>query len=147
MTKLFRTITNHSFDARPAIEAVPTIRFSSTASRIFLRDLRVDMLLGIYDHEKSNSQPVVINVEADVDLPELGWQSDEHEHVVCYEKLSNMIKEIASSGHFNLVETLAERIAQDAMNNPMISAVKIRIEKVAVFKDAYSAGVEIIRMR
>ena len=140
MSKLFRTITS-KMDA-PANAVVPSTNYT----RIFIRDLQTEMLVGIYDHEKKSAQPVVVNLEADVAAPQ-NWRDDTYEQVVCYETIVNAIRKIAASGHINLLETLAAHIADFCMQDSRIQSVTIRVEKTAVFADARSAGVEIRRGR
>jgi dihydroneopterin aldolase len=143
MSKLFRTITS-KMDA-PANGTVPSTD-SAPFTRIFIRDMRVDMLVGIYDHEKAASQPVLVNLCADV-LPPQNWQDDSYDNVVCYESIASAIKRIATGGHINLLETLAEHIADFCLQDNRISGVTVRVEKTAVFEFAESAGVEIRRAR
>ena len=50
-------------------------------------------------------------------------------------------------GHVQLVETLAERMAEALMADGRIFLVRVRVEKLDVFADAASAGVEIERRR
>ena len=57
------------------------------------------------------------------------------------------IRYVISSGHINLVETLADRIAQTCLEDRRVQSVKARIEKLDVFKEAESVGVEIERNR
>ena len=73
--------------------------------------------------------------------------ADELGRVVNYEKIANSVRSIASAGHTRLVETMAERIAQACFSDPRVRTVRVRVEKLDVFPDAASAGVEIERDR
>jgi dihydroneopterin aldolase len=141
MSKLFRTITSRMDTPANGPRSIP----ASPYTRIFIRDMRVDMLVGIYEHEKQAKQPVLINLQADVTLPQDG--TDNYDNVVCYETIANAIKRIAGSGHINLLETLAEHIAEFCLQDKRVNAVTVRVEKTAVFDFAHSAGVEINRHR
>lgn len=146
MNKLLRAMTTPAPAAeRNQLAAVPE-QGPAPFTRIFIRDMQVDMLIGIYDHEKQNTQPVVVNLQAEVNIP-ADWRADEYEHVVCYEDIVNAIKNIAGSGHINLLETLAEHIADYCLQNTQVENVMVRVEKTAVFDCAHSAGVEIRRAR
>jgi dihydroneopterin aldolase len=57
------------------------------------------------------------------------------------------IRHVVSSGHINLVETLADRIAKTCFEDGRIQGVKVRVEKLDVFKEAESVGIEIERQR
>jgi dihydroneopterin aldolase len=139
MSKLFRTITTKNDNA-------PAANTLAAYSRIFIRDLRVDMMIGVYDSEKNAAQPVVINLEADFTAPH-NWRGDSYENVICYDTIAKAVRKIAASGHVNLVETLAEHIADFCMQDKRTTGVTVRVEKTAVFPDARSAGVEIRRLR
>ena len=139
MSKLFRTITTKNDNAPAAAPA-------QAYSRIFIRDLRVDMLIGVYDHEKTAAQPVVLNIEAEFTAPQ-NWRGDSFDNAVCYDTIAQAVRKIAASGHVNLVETFAEYIADFCLQDKRVTAVTVRVEKTGVFSDARSAGVEIRRQR
>lgn len=113
---------------------------------VFVRDLLVSGLIGIYTHEKQGSQPVRINIdltvrEGDVDI------NDRFENVVCYEEVVRKVESIISGGHINLVETLAEDIAAACLEDPRVFVARVRVEKLEAIENAASVGVEIERIR
>ena len=112
----------------------------------FIRDLVLTTLVGVHGHEKNGQQRGCINLDMDVPEPEEPIQ-DKLAEVVCYEEIVLEIRTIVNAGHINLVETLAERIASNILSDERISAVRVRIEKLDVFPDAASVGVEIERTR
>jgi dihydroneopterin aldolase len=57
------------------------------------------------------------------------------------------IKAVVADGHINLVETLADRIAGVCLSDHRVLSAKVRIDKLDVFKEAFSVGVEIERQR
>jgi len=61
--------------------------------------------------------------------------------------VAKSIRSIAARGHVNLVETLAEDIATMCLEDIRILSVRVRIEKLDVFADVESVGVEIERVR
>jgi dihydroneopterin aldolase len=89
-----------------------------------VRDLVLSASIGIYDHEKQAPQRVCVNVELKVreaDAP-LG---DDIANVLSYEDIVNGIKAIVAGGHINLVETLAERIAEFCLADPRVAQARI----------------------
>jgi 7,8-dihydroneopterin aldolase/epimerase/oxygenase len=118
---------------------------------VFLRDMVLPASIGIYPHEHTAQQRVRINVDLGVDDDSaragLAVGADELGRVVNYEKIANSVRSIASAGHTRLVETMAERIAQACFSDPRVHTVRVRVEKLDVFPDAVSAGVEIERDR
>ncbi len=72
---------------------------------------------------------------------------DELTRVVDYAAVAARVRAIVASGHVRLVETLAERIAEACLEDERVEQARIRIEKLDVFADAESAGIEIERRR
>ncbi len=111
---------------------------------IFVRDLVLPCLIGIHNHERNAPQRICINLDLAVREGD-GELGDALENVVCYEEISNGVRGIVSHGHVNLVETLAETIAVLCLKDQRVRSARVRIEKLDVFEDAASAGVEIER--
>lgn len=112
--------------------------------RVFVRDLELSALIGVHRHEHDGRQRVRINLDLTVredDEPPADRLSD----VVCYEDIVTGTRAIVNGGHVNLVETLAERIAAMCLTDRRVHAVRVRVEKLDVFADAASVGVEIER--
>jgi dihydroneopterin aldolase len=123
--------------------------FATRLRHVFLRDMVLPASIGIYPHEHAARQRVRINVDLGVDddsaLAGIAVGPDELTRVVDYEKVANLVRSIVGSGHLRLVETLAEHIADACLNDARVRLVRIRVEKLDVFADAVSAGVEIER--
>jgi len=119
-------------------EVVPLTR------RMFIRDLVVNMLIGVHRHERDGRQRVRINIDLSL-IDETGVDDDRLASVVSYETLVHKIRCICDSGHVNLVETLAERIARLCFDDRRVRRAVVRVEKLDVFADTASVGVEIER--
>mgnify|MGYP006102027333 CR=1 FL=1 len=113
---------------------------------VFVRDLVLTALIGVYAHEKENFQRIRINLDLAVKETSSAI-GDRLADVVSYEDVVVGARNIVNNGHVNLVETLAERIANMCLKDTRVVAVRVRIEKLEVFEDAVSAGVEIERCR
>jgi dihydroneopterin aldolase len=125
----------------------PVIADAARSTRhVFVRDLTVQALIGIHAHEKINPQKLLISIDLTVEETDISHEDQIH-NVVCYEKVVNTIKAIINSGHINLVETLAETIAARTLENKLVLAARVRIEKPDAFEDAECVGVEIERIR
>ena len=111
---------------------------------VFIRDLILTCLIGVHKHERKKPQRIRINLDLAVTEQSV-ISTDRLADVVCYEDVADSIRSIVSNGHVNLVETLAEKIASKCLEDRRIKATRVRIEKLDVFKDAASAGVEIER--
>lgn len=113
---------------------------------VFIRDLTLPALIGIYIHEKENPQPIRINLDLAVKA-NMTANKDRLADVVSYEEIADGVRKLIASGHVNLVETLAQQIADMCFSHKRVQTVRVRVEKLAVFEDAVSAGVEIERHR
>ena len=113
---------------------------------VFIRDLTLTALIGVYSHEKENPQPIRINLDLAV-KENVTANKDRLADVVSYEEIADGVRKLISSGHVNLVETLAQQIADMCFSHQRVQTVRVRVEKLAVFEDAVSAGVEIERYR
>ncbi len=111
---------------------------------VFVRDLVLAVDVGIHSHERGTPQRVRFNLDLAVHE---GPLRDRLEDVVCYEGLVQGVKALIARGHVNLVETLAEDVAHMCLQDPRVQVARVRIEKLDVFPDATSAGVEIERSR
>jgi dihydroneopterin aldolase len=112
---------------------------------VFVRDLDLNARIGVYQREKTDRQRIRVNVDLAVEEAKPGMIDDNLAHVVSYEPLVLGIRELVASGHMNLVETLAERIASLCLVDRRVRSARIRIEKLDIFADAGAVGVEIER--
>lgn len=114
--------------------------------RILVRDLVLKCLIGIHAHELLAPQRVRINVDMAV-FEQAGPLSDDIANVVSYEDVIEGIKRMLAEGHINLVETLAEKVATLCLADERVQSVRIRVEKLDVYAEAASVGIEIERRR
>lgn len=113
---------------------------------VFVRDLRLDAHIGVHRHEEDRPQAIIVNVDLTVTEGE-EHLNDSLANVVCYERVVNNIKDLVDQGHVRLVETLAERIAEDCFTDARVLAARVRIEKLDAIAEAHSVGIEIERLR
>lgn len=119
--------------------------------KMFIRDLILNASIGVHAHEHTASQRIRINLDltipddtgASLSRPAIG--QDDLSRVVDYEAITNRVRAIVAAGHVQLVETLAERLAETCLTDRRVTLVRVRVEKLDVFADATSAGVEIER--
>lgn len=126
---------------------VPAIaEASQPARRVFVRDLLLDALIGIYPEERVKPQKILINLDLWVaETP--GEPPRSYAEVVCYENLVTRSKALLAQGHVDLVETLAERLAGLCLDDPRVLRARVRVEKPDAIAEAAGVGVEIERRR
>lgn len=131
----------------PIPDLTPSLqRRTQPERRVFVRDLLLDALIGIYPQERIQPQKVLINMDLWVaDTP--GAPPQDYADVVCYEKLVSQTKALLAQGHIGLVETLAERLAELCMADKRVLRSRVRVEKPDAIAEAAGVGVEIERLR
>jgi dihydroneopterin aldolase len=126
---------------RSAAEPAPT---RPGLRRVLVRDLVLACEIGVFRHERGARQRVRINL--DLSVLEDRAIEDDLGNVVCYDEIVAGIRGLASGGHVNLVETLAERIAGMCLADARVRLARVRVEKLDVYEDVAAVGVEIERL-
>ncbi|MBM3650480.1 MAG: dihydroneopterin aldolase [Alphaproteobacteria bacterium] len=113
--------------------------------RIFIRDFRLKVSIGIHDFEKEGPQTVVVNVDL-----LLGQEAKAHNdriaNVLNYDVVHDGIVALAGSRHFNLQETLVDAILDLCLDQPGVVEARVSTEKPDVYKDC-RVGYEAVRRR
>jgi 7,8-dihydroneopterin aldolase/epimerase/oxygenase len=117
---------------------------SGALRHVFVRDLALSCSIGVHRHEHDVNQRVRVNLDLAVREGK-GDLDDDLANVVCYEQIVDGVRAIVARGHINLVETLAEEIAAMCLEDTRVCSARVRVEKLDVFSDVGSVGVEIER--
>lgn len=112
---------------------------------VFVNRLAVEASIGIHPHERENKQTIWLTIDAGV--LEESASAEAIGDVVCYEDMCKTATALASDGHIDLVETLAERIADRLMEDPRLVQIRVQIEKPQAIDQAASVGIAISRLR
>jgi len=115
---------------------------NTSVRHVFIRDLMLMCSIGVYEHEHEAPQRIRVNLDLTVSE---SHHNDNIDNVVCYEQISNKVRDIVAGDHTNLCETLAEKIAASCLGDIRVLCARIRVEKLDVFEDIASVGVEIER--
>ena len=113
--------------------------------RIFLRDFRLEVSIGIHDFEKEGPQTVVVNVDL-VLAPADKAHSDRIANVLNYDVVHDGIMALAGSRHFNLQETLVDAILDLCLAQPGVIEARVSTEKPDVYSDC-RVGYEAVRRK
>ena len=109
---------------------------------IFFRDIELLCKIGVYEHERRNPQRVIINLKL-ILSNELSPKNDKIDETLNYDIVYRKIKDITSSQHFNLVETLANQIFKYLKSLNKISDLTVSVAKPDIYKDCNGVGYEI----
>jgi len=114
--------------------------------RVFVRDFEIVASVGVFEHEKRYEQRILLSADLAV-RDDYDGVSDRLEDVLDYSTLVEGIALLVQREHVNLLETLAERIAQHCLADRRVDSVRVRIEKPDALPMCRSVGVEIERRR
>ena len=129
--------------------AHPEERSQASASadprdRISLRDHIVDVDIGAFQKERGHRQKVMFNVVVEV-RPAPQPLDDDVDRILSYDRITEAIAAELAAERLNLLETLAERVAERILAEPQAMRAFVRIEKLDI--GPYKLGVEIVRSR
>ena len=112
---------------------------------IFLKDFVVQGKHGAYAQEWLQPQTFIVDVEMKNDTRTAAHTDDLH-NALNYADLHDFILTLFAGPSIHLIETLAERIAQEALKDPKATEVMVQVRKVEVYHDCVP-GVRIVRTR
>jgi 7,8-dihydroneopterin aldolase/epimerase/oxygenase len=113
---------------------------------VIVRGLVVMCSIGILPQEQHAKQRVRVSVELTAP-PGAVFPGENRRRVINYEKIVAAIRTIADSGHIDLCEGFAERLATVCFADPRVAHVRITVEKLDVFPDADGVGAILERSR
>jgi dihydroneopterin aldolase len=113
---------------------------------VVVRGLVLMCSIGIRREEQGRLQRVRVSVEL-VATAEAGFPGDDRRRVINYEKTVAAIRQIAASGHIDLCEGFAVRVADTCFADPRVDRVRVEVEKLDVFPDAEAVGAILERSR
>ena len=112
--------------------------------KIFLSELKIDTIIGIWEWERRIRQTVVIDLEMSADIARAA-ASDEVADTLNYKLVAKRIQGFVADSSFQLVETLAERIAGIIREEFDVAWVKVRVNKPGAIRGSKAVGVLIER--
>lgn len=112
--------------------------------RILIKDLLARCIIGVNESERHQKQDVVINLSLWADLRRPG-KSDIFADTVDYRTIKKRVFDLVENSEYQLVEALAERIAEVCLEHPAVQRVQVMVEKPSALRFAKSVGVEIVR--
>lgn len=112
--------------------------------KIFLDELKIDTIIGIWDWERKIRQTVIIDLEMSADIATAA-ASDSVEDTLNYKSVAKRVQQFVGDSSFQLVETLAERIAGIIRDEFDVAWVKVRVHKPGAIRGSKDVGIEIER--
>ncbi len=112
---------------------------------VYVHDLEMMASVGIFEVEKRYQQRLIASVDLEV-VDDYDGHSDRLEGVVDYGLIVTAVRDIVDSAHFQLLETLAHRIAEACLSDKRVVRATIRLEKPDIFPGCRAVGIRIVRI-
>jgi dihydroneopterin aldolase len=113
---------------------------------VFIEDLRIETVIGIYDWERKIKQTIAIDLEMAFDNRKPA-SSDKIDDTLDYKAVSKRLITFVENSHFELVETLAERCAEIVMQEFGVPWLRLKLSKPGAVTGSKAVGVRIERGR
>ncbi len=114
--------------------------------KIYIRDMLLRCIIGIYPEERKNKQDVVINICLHVDLS-AACAKDDFARTVDYKRVKLDVVELVESSSYFLIEAMAQEIARICTRDERVAQVDVTVDKPGALRFARSVAVEITRKR
>lgn len=119
---------------------------SRQGDTIFLHQLEVETTIGIWGWERQIRQTVTIDLEMGADIRSAA-EKDEVDSTLNYKAVAKRVRQFVSESEYQLVETLAEKIAGLVLDEFGIPWIQVRVSKPKAITGANDVGVQIYRTR
>ena len=106
---------------------------------IFLSELRIETVIGIWEWERKIRQTVVIDLEMSADIAKAA-ATDQVEDTLNYKQVAKRLQQFVGDSSFQLVETLAERIAGIVREEFDVAWVRVRVNKPGAIRGSRDVG-------
>ena len=112
--------------------------------KIFLDELKIETIIGIWEWERKIRQTVIIDLEMSADIARAA-ATDDVADTLNYKSVAKRLQEFVGESSFQLVETLAERIALIVRDEFGVDWVKVTVHKPGAIRGSKDVGVVIER--
>jgi dihydroneopterin aldolase len=112
--------------------------------RVFIEDLKIETIIGIFDWEREIRQTVTIDLEMEFDIREAA-ESDAIEDTLDYKSVSKRLIHFVEDSEFQLVEALAERCATIVLDEFPVTWLRLKLGKPGAIRGSSAVGVIIER--
>lgn len=113
---------------------------------IFLRELKVETIIGVWDWERKIRQTVSIDLEMGSDIRRAA-KTDSIDDTLNYKAVSKRVQQFVADSEFQLVETMAEKIAEVVLSEFELPWIQVRVSKPGAIRGAKDVGVQIHRTK
>ena len=116
------------------------------SNKIFVKDLEIEAIIGIFDWEREVKQLIKISYEVEVDIKK-AFKSDNLEDTFDYKTTSKKIIKFVEKSSFQLIEALAEKISKIIMQDERVLNLSLSVSKPGALRGSKEVGLTIFRSR
>ena len=114
--------------------------------KVIIKDLTLNIFVGIHSFEKKRKQRVKFNIEILTD-PYMYPNSKDLNSILNYEEVVMQIEKLANLKHHELLEDLAENIFNIIFKNKLVKKINLKLEKLDILKKTKSVGIEVSKTK
>ncbi len=111
---------------------------------IYLHGLKIKCVIGVWEWERRTRQTVMLDLDMAADIKRAA-QTDRINDTLSYKDVAKRLIDYVGTSEFQLVETLAEKVAELVRHEFKVSWVRVRVNKKGAIRGAADVGVEIER--
>lgn len=111
---------------------------------IYLHDLKIECIVGIWEWERRIKQTIILDLDMATDIRRAA-ATDKIEDTLNYKAVSKRLTEFVGHSQYQLVETLAEKVAEILLGEFKLQWVRVRVNKKGAVRGATDVGVIIER--
>tara|TARA_B100000700_G_scaffold326055_1_gene436516 strand:- start:14573 stop:14920 length:348 start_codon:yes stop_codon:yes gene_type:complete len=112
--------------------------------KVFIKNLQVEAVIGIFEWEREVKQIISIDLEMDFNNANSS-NLDDIKNTLDYKKVGKRVIGLVESSNYKLVETLAERIAELVLKEFPVESLALSVSKPGALRGSDSVGIRIIR--
>ena len=114
--------------------------------KVIIKDLTLNILVGIHNFEKKKKQRVKFNIEILID-PYVYPNNEDLNSILNYEEVVMKIDQLTDNKHHKLLEDLAENIFNLIFKNKLVKKINLKLEKLDILKKTKSVGIEVSKVK
>jgi len=111
---------------------------------VYIRDLQVETIIGIFDWERKIKQTVSIDIEMATDIAKAA-KSDHIDDALNYKAVGKRVIQLVEESEYQLIETMVETIAQIILKEFNVNWLRLRVSKPGALRGAKDVGIVIER--
>ena len=111
---------------------------------VYIRDLRIDTIIGIYDWEREVKQEVSFDLDMAADIRRAA-QTDDIQYALNYKSIAKRIISFIQTSEFLLVERMAEEVANIVLVEFSVPWLRLRVSKPGALRGSQDVGIIIER--